>query len=115
VCVYICVCIYIYMCVCIYICVCVCVCVCVYIYMCVYVYIYMCVCVCVYIYVCVCIYIYIYTHIYTESLIMHSGITKIDYKNTAGHAFTKPVQIEGTTEKIFFRYVVFHCSSHFCR
>jgi len=29
------------------------------------------------------------------------GITKIDYRKTVGHVFTKPVQIEGTTQKIF--------------
>jgi len=30
---------------------------------------------------------------------MYSGITKIYYRKTVGHAFTKPVQIEGTTKK----------------
>ena len=33
---------------------------------------------------------------------MHSGITKIYYRKTVGHVFTKPVQIEGTTQKLFF-------------
>ena len=28
--------------------------------------------------------------------------TKIYYKNTVGHVFTIPVQIEGTTQNIFF-------------
>jgi hypothetical protein len=30
---------------------------------------------------------------------MYSGVTKIYYRKTAGHVFTKHVQIEGTTEK----------------
>ena len=30
---------------------------------------------------------------------MYSGITKIYYRKTVGHVFTKPVQIEGTTQK----------------
>jgi len=29
---------------------------------------------------------------------MYSGITKIYYKKTARHVFTKPIQIEGTTQ-----------------
>jgi hypothetical protein len=33
---------------------------------------------------------------------MYSGITKIYYRKTVGHVFTKPVQIEGTTENFFF-------------
>jgi len=33
---------------------------------------------------------------------MYSGITKISYMKTVGHVFTKPVQIEGTTQ-IFFQ------------
>jgi hypothetical protein len=37
----------------------------------------------------------------TGSFITYSGITKIYYRKTVGHVFTKPVQIEGTTE-IFF-------------
>jgi hypothetical protein len=32
---------------------------------------------------------------------MYSGITKIYYKKPVGHVFTKPVQIEGTTQKFF--------------
>jgi len=46
-------------------------------------------------------YIYIYTHTHTGRFIMFSGITKNYYRKTAGHVFTKPVQIEGTTQKIF--------------
>ena len=30
---------------------------------------------------------------------MYSGITKIYYRKTVGHVFTKPVQIERTTHK----------------
>ena len=30
---------------------------------------------------------------------MYSGITNIYYRNTVGHVFTKPLQIEGTTRK----------------
>ena len=30
---------------------------------------------------------------------MYSGITKMYYRKTVGHVFTKPVQIEGTTQK----------------
>jgi len=33
--------------------------------------------------------------------IMYSGIKKINYRKTAGHIFTKPVQIEGKTQKVF--------------
>ena len=32
---------------------------------------------------------------------MYSGITKIYYRKTVRHVFTKPVQIEGTTQKFF--------------
>jgi hypothetical protein len=32
---------------------------------------------------------------------MYSGITKIYYRKTIGHVFTKPVQIEGTTQTFF--------------
>ena len=44
---------------------------------------------------------------YTGRFIMYSGITKIYYRKTAGHVFTKPVQIEGSTQfpphsKLFF-------------
>jgi hypothetical protein len=45
---------------------------------------------------------------------MYSGITKIYYRKTVGHVFTKPVQIEGTTQK-FFRsklfFIVVHISA----
>jgi hypothetical protein len=35
---------------------------------------------------------------YTGCFIMYSGITKIYYRKTVGHVFTKPVQIlEGNT------------------
>ena len=34
---------------------------------------------------------------------MYSGITKIYYRKTVGHIFTKPVQIEGTTQMFFFQ------------
>jgi len=34
----------------------------------------------------------------TGRFIIYSGITKIYYRKTAGHVFTKPVQIEGTTQ-----------------
>ena len=46
---------------------------------------------------------------------MYSGITKIYYRKTVGHTFTKPVQIERTTQ--FFPPIkfFFHRSSHFCR
>jgi len=36
--------------------------------------------------------------IYTGLLTMYSGITKIFYRKTVGHLFTKPIQIEETTE-----------------
>ena len=32
---------------------------------------------------------------------MYSGITKIYYRKTVRHVFTKPVQIEETTQKFF--------------
>jgi hypothetical protein len=42
-----------------------------------------------------------------------------DYKNllreTVGHVFTKPVQIEGITQNFLFPESFFHRSSHFCR
>jgi hypothetical protein len=50
----------------------------------------------------------------TGHFIMYSRITKINGRKTIGHVFTKPVQIEGTTQKVFFQKVVFHRSSHFC-
>jgi hypothetical protein len=38
---------------------------------------------------------------------MHSGFTKIYYRKTVGHVFTKTVQIEGTTQKCFLRKMFF--------
>ena len=46
---------------------------------------------------------------------MYSGITTIYYRKTAGHVFTKPAQIEGTTQKIFSPVSCFYRSSLFCR
>jgi len=37
----------------------------------------------------------------TGRFIMYSEITKIYYRKTVVHIFTKPVQIEGTTQKNF--------------
>jgi hypothetical protein len=37
----------------------------------------------------------------TGRFIMYSRITKIYYTKAIGHVFTKPVQIEETTEKFF--------------
>ena len=37
----------------------------------------------------------------TGRFIMYSGITKNYYRKTVGQVFTKPVQIEGTTQKKF--------------
>jgi hypothetical protein len=45
---------------------------------------------------------------------MYSGITKICYRKTVGHVFTKPVQIGGTTEKFFpstMLFIVVHISA----
>jgi hypothetical protein len=45
---------------------------------------------------------------------MYSGITKIYDRKTRGHVFTKPVQIEGTTQKFFPRklfFIVVHISA----
>ena len=54
----------------------------------------------------------IQTHAHnTGRFIMYSGITKMYYRNTAGHVFTKPVQIEGTTQ--FFSPPVSCFSSQF--
>ena len=50
----------------------------------------------------------------TRHFIMYPGITKIYYRKTAGYVFTKPVQIEGTTQKIFFLvkfFVLVHISA----
>jgi len=38
---------------------------------------------------------------YTGRLIMYSRITEIYYRKTVGHILMKPVQIEGTTQKVF--------------
>ena len=46
---------------------------------------------------------------YTGLFIMYSRITKIYYRKSAGHIFTKPVQIEGTTQKDFFPVGCFSC------
>jgi hypothetical protein len=49
---------------------------------------------------------------------MYSGITKIYDRKTAGHIFTKPVQIEGTTQNFFFArklfFIVVHISAAGC-
>jgi hypothetical protein len=37
-------------------------------------------------------------YICTGRFIMYTGITKMYYRKTVGHVFTKPVQIEGTTQ-----------------
>jgi hypothetical protein len=37
----------------------------------------------------------------TGRFVVYSGITKIYYRKTVGHIFTKPVQIKGTTQKFF--------------
>ena len=47
---------------------------------------------------------------------MYSGITTVYYRKTAGHIFTKPVQIrvEGTTQKNFphkLFFIVVHISA----
>jgi len=45
---------------------------------------------------------------------MYSGITKIYYRKTVGQVFTKPVQIEGTTQKFFppvSFFIVVHISA----
>jgi hypothetical protein len=42
------------------------------------------------------------TYTYTGSFIMYSRITKNYDRETIGHVFTKPVQIEGTTQNVFF-------------
>jgi hypothetical protein len=48
--------------------------------------------------------------------LMHSGNTKIYDRKTVGHVFTKPVQMEGTIQKLFFpSKFIFYRSSHFCR
>jgi len=45
---------------------------------------------------------------------MYSGITKTYYRKTVGHVFTKPVQIEGTTQNVFpskLFFIVVHNSA----
>jgi len=46
---------------------------------------------------------------------MYSRITKNFYRKTVGHVFTKPVQIEGTTENFFslskLFFIVVHISA----
>jgi hypothetical protein len=42
---------------------------------------------------------------------MYCGFTKVSYSKTVGHVFTKPVQIEGTTQKFFFPV---SCFSPYC-
>ena len=52
--------------------------------------------------------------LYTGRFIMHSGITKIYYRKTVRHVFKKPVQIEGTAQKIFpskLFFIVVHISA----
>jgi hypothetical protein len=52
--------------------------------------------------------------IYTGHFIMYFGITKIYDKKTVGYIFTKPVQIEGTTQNFFPRnlfFIVVHISA----
>jgi hypothetical protein len=56
-----------------------------------------------------------YGILYTGRFIMYSGITNIYDSKTVGHVFTKPLQIEGTTQNFFPQKVIFHPSSHFCR
>jgi hypothetical protein len=43
---------------------------------------------------------------------MYPGITKIYYKKTVGHVFTKPVQIERTNKKNFPRKLFFFFFIH---
>ena len=45
---------------------------------------------------------------------MYSGIKNIYYRKTVGHVFTKPVQIEGTTQFPFphnLYFIVVHISA----
>jgi len=57
---------------------------------------------------------HLYRWCYTGRFIMYSGNTKIYYRKTVEHVFTKPVQIEGITQffsssKLFF--IVVHISA----
>jgi hypothetical protein len=59
----------------------------------------------------------LYIFLYTGRFKMHSRITKIYDKKTVGHVFTKPVQIEGTTQKSFPQklfFIVVHISAAGC-
>jgi hypothetical protein len=58
-------------------------------------------CFCRRIYVIACTGRFIMYCTYTGRFIMYSEITKIYYKKTVGHVFTKHVHIEGTTQKYF--------------
>jgi len=61
-----------------------------------------------------CTYIYIYIYIYIGRFKTYSGITKIYYRKTAGHVFTKPVHKEGTTQNFFpskLFFIVVHNSA----
>jgi hypothetical protein len=52
--------------------------------------------------------------LYTGHFIMYYGITKIYYRKTVRHVFTKPVQIEGTAQNIFpskWFFIVIHISA----
>jgi hypothetical protein len=40
-------------------------------------------------------------YVYKRLFVMYSGIAKIYYRKTVEHLLTKPVQIEGTTQKSF--------------
>ena len=52
---------------------------------------------------------------YTGCFIMYSGITKDHYRKPVGHVFTKPVQIEGATQKFFSPNKLFFVVVHiFC-
>jgi hypothetical protein len=44
---------------------------------------------------------------YTGRFIIYSGITNIYDRKTAVHVFTKPAQIEGTTQNVFLRRLFF--------
>ena len=61
-------------------------------------------------------YTHTHTHIYiyTGCFIIYSRITKMYYRKTVGHVFTKPVQIEGTTN-FFFSVSCLYRSSHLRR
>jgi len=56
--------------------------------------------------------IIVYSGHNTGHFIMYSMITKIYYRKTGGHVFTKPVQIEGTTQQFFFSSKLFFIIAH---